>query len=132
LAANLISLGARALGAHQEVWGAFVETFAVVELLKQAGWSNARPALYHLRTAKGEEVDLVLETPSGDVVGIEVKAAVSVVEGDFRGLRILADAAGRRFVRGLLLDAGAEVVPFGPNLHAVPISSLWRDARART
>lgn len=132
LAANLVGLDARALGAHQEVWGAFVETFAVVELLKQAGWSTARPALHHLRTAKGEEVDLVLETPSGDVVGIEVKAAVSVVEGDFRGLRILADAAGRRFVRGLLLYAGAEVVPFGPNLHAVPLSSLWRDARART
>lgn len=132
LAANLVGVDARALGANQELWGALVETFAAVELLKQATWSTTRPTLYHFRTAKGEEVDVVLEAPSGDIVGIEVKATVSVGAADFRGLRILAEAAGRRFVRGLLLYTGDQVVPFGPNLHAVPMSSLWHRTSPRT
>jgi hypothetical protein len=33
--------------------------------------------------------------------------------------------AGKKFIRGILLYAGAEIVSFGANLHAVPISALW-------
>ena len=131
LAAHLVGTNVRGLPANQELWGAFVETFAAGELLKQAAWSDVRPALFHFRTAKGEEVDMVLEAPSGKLVGVEVKAAVSVSADDFRGLRILAEIAGRRFFRGLVLYAGDQVVPFGPNLHALPISSLWRWAPKR-
>jgi len=40
-------------------------------------------------------------------------------------LRALADVAGRRFVRGVALYLGAEAVPFGPNLHALPLAHLW-------
>jgi len=37
----------------------------------------------------------------------------------------LAEASGKRFVLGLVLYDGDMVVPFGPNLFAAPISSLW-------
>lgn len=50
-----------------ELWGAFVETFVLMEVIKQAGWSKTPPRLYHFRSANGEEVDIVLEgrrTPS--------------------------------------------------------------------
>ncbi|MGQ0570562.1 MAG: DUF4143 domain-containing protein, partial [Armatimonadota bacterium] len=126
LAAYLAGIDGRGLPHSVELWGAFVETFVAVELVKQASWSALRPALYHLRTAKGEEVDVVLEAPSGDVVGVEVKASMSIGAKDFRGLRILAEIAGRRFVRGLLLYLGDQTVPFGRNLHAIPLASLWR------
>ncbi len=45
---------------------------------------------------------------------------------DFRGLKTLAELAGERFQRGIVLYGGAECVPFGPKMWAVPISALWQ------
>jgi hypothetical protein len=59
------------------------------------------------------------------VVGIETKAAAVVDGRDFTGLRMLAEAVGSRFLRGIALYAGEEPVQFGPNLWALPIASLW-------
>ncbi len=132
LAGHLAGVDGRALPARPELWGSFVETFVAIELMKQADWSATHAALYHLRTANGEKVDIVLEAPSGTVVGIEVKAAASVDASDFRGLRILAEMAGHRFLRGILLYLGPQAVPFGTNLCALPISSLWRWQHSRS
>jgi hypothetical protein len=57
--------------------------------------------------------------------GVEVKAASSVTEGDFRGLRRLRDAAGDRFAYGVVLYDGEATIPFGERLHAVPVRALW-------
>lgn len=59
------------------------------------------------------------------MAGVEVKAASTVRSSDLSGLRDLATAARDRFVRGLVLYLGDVVVPFGPRLHAVPLSALW-------
>ncbi|HWQ37434.1 MAG TPA: hypothetical protein VNM24_02325 [Burkholderiales bacterium] len=44
---------------------------------------------------------------------------------DFRGLRKLKDAAGQRFVCGVVLYDGTVSVSFGNSLFAVPIRALW-------
>lgn len=126
LAAHLSGMDSRGLPNNTELWGAFVESFVAMEVIKQAGWSATQPTLYHFRTAKGEEVDVVLEAPSGEIAGVEVKATVSLNADDFRGLRVLAEIAGRRFLRGALLYLGDQAVSFGSNLYALPISGLWR------
>lgn len=54
-----------------------------------------------------------------------MKAGATVTAADFSGLRKLAAAAGPRFTLGLVLYDGDTVVPFGPQLHAAPVSSLW-------
>lgn len=105
--------------------GALIENFVLVELLKQIGWSRARPSLHYLRTYDGSAVDAVLERRSGDLVGIEVKSGVAVAEADFAPLRSLAERAGQRFRRGVVLYGGHEAVAFGPSLHALPLSALW-------
>jgi uncharacterized protein len=105
--------------------GYFLENFVAMELFKQLGWSKKRCNLYHFRTEGGYEVDLVLEDPSGGIVGIEVKSTSSAVAQDFKGLKELADMAGERFVRGVVLYTGNTVVPFSRNLAAMPISVLW-------
>jgi len=125
LAAHLGGMDGRGLMSNAELWGAFLEAFVAMELLKQMTWSKIRPTLYHFRTAKGEGVDLVLEAPSGELVAVEVKAAAALGADDFRGLRTLAAIAGRRFKRGVLLYLGAQALPFGQNLYAFPIPSLW-------
>ena len=105
--------------------GALLESFVVMELTKQASWSRARPGLFHFRTHAGQEVDIVLEAGDGRIVGVEVKAASTVGTGDFRGLKALSEAAGKKFHRGIVLYTGAETLPFGSNLWAMPINALW-------
>lgn len=126
LAAHLMGIDDARLAQDRMLLGGLLESFVAMEITKQIGWSTAAPALYHFRTHEGDEVDLVLERRSGALVGIEVKSAATVTGTDFKGLRALAQAAGRRFHRGVVLYTGTEVVPFGPRLHAVPIEALWR------
>jgi predicted AAA+ superfamily ATPase len=125
LAAGVLGLDESRLAHEPELWGSLVETFVGMELMKQAGWSEVRPALHHFRSHSGDEVDLVLEGPAGDLVGIEVKAGVQVSADDFRGLKVLAAARPRRFRAGVVLHTGREAVPFGDRLFALPVSALW-------
>lgn len=110
--------------------GPLLETFAGCELLKHLTWSRTPADLYHFRTHGGREVDFVLETGDGRVAGIEVKAGATVGHGDFKGLEALRDEAGKRFRRGVVLYTGPEVLPFGPDLWAVPMSALWQHGSA--
>jgi hypothetical protein len=70
-------------------------------------------------------VDIVLEDSAGRLVGIEVKASSTLSGSDVRGLHALASQAGKRWVRGVVLYTGTEVIPFASNLHAVPLPLLW-------
>ena len=55
----------------------------------------------------------------------EVKASATVTAADFRGLRKLKDATGRRFVCGVVLYDGETTASFGDGMFAVPVRSLW-------
>jgi predicted AAA+ superfamily ATPase len=124
LAAALLHLDAARL-ASEPIAGPLIENFVIMEVRKQASWHDEQPTLYHFRTTKGVEVDLVVELEGGDVVGIEVTRSQTVTGSDFRGLHELARIVGRRFRAGLVLYLGRRVVPFGRRLHAVPMSALW-------
>ena len=125
LLAHLLDADADRLRRDRTLLGHVLENFVAMELVKQLGWSEQRCKLFHFRTESGAEVDLVLEDRAGRLVGIEVKSAASLQKRDFRGLEVLAEMAGRRFVRGVILHTGATVVPFGRELRAIPISHLW-------
>lgn len=116
---------AGALGLSPDL-GPLLESFVVQEIRKQLGWSRQAASPWHFRTATGSEVDLLLEAPDGRIVGVEVKAAGSVTQRDFKGLRSLAETAGQRFVAGAVLYLGEQTLPFGKGLHALPTSVLWQ------
>lgn len=126
LAAHLMGIDETRMAQDRALLGGLLESFVTMELVKQAGWSVDPPALYHFRTHEGDEVDLVLERRGGALVGIEVKSAATVTAADFKGLRALAEVAGRRLRRGIVLYTGAEVVPFGARFLALPVEALWR------
>lgn len=107
--------------------GAMIETFAVMELVKSAPWSETRPGLYHVRTSAGLEVDVVLEDRRRRLVGIEVKASSTVGAADFKGLRMFQELTGSRFACGVVLYTGREILPFGPGLWALPLQALWAE-----
>ncbi len=65
-------------------------------------------------------VDVVLERHDGDVAGIEIEASATPTTNDFAGLRYLRDKLVNRFKHGVVLHIGADTLPFGDRLAAVP------------
>jgi predicted AAA+ superfamily ATPase len=125
LAAALLGLDRDAIVADRGTLGPLLETFVYQEMARQASWSEEPVGFFHFRDRDGVEVDIVLERGARAVGGIEVKASSTVTEADFRGLRKLQQASGKRFARGVVLYDGEAVLPFGDRLDAVPIRLLW-------
>jgi len=125
LMCHLVAASERRLLDDPVLFGQVLENFVGLEVRKLAGWARLRPRLYHYRDAGGREADLVLETPDGSAVGIEVKGEARVDARDFGGLKAFAAAAGPRFLRGLLFYTGSERAAFGPGFVALPVSDLW-------
>ncbi len=125
LAASLLNLDAAALAADRPLLGRLLETFVLQELKRQASWSDAETEFFHFRDRDGAEVDIVMERGPGALAGLEVKASATVTRRDFRSLRKIADALGDRFVAGVVLYDGENVVSFGDRFKAVPIRRLW-------
>ncbi|MEV7629176.1 ATP-binding protein [Actinoplanes sp. NPDC089786] len=125
IAANEVGVDARALLRPGAPFGPLLESFVISELARQLTWSASAVDLSHYRDHSKFEVDAVLENRSGQVVGIEVKAATTVGPDDFRGLRRLAGRLGDDFVAGVVLHTGTSTLPFGEKLRAVPVSALW-------
>jgi hypothetical protein len=128
VACALLGIDAAALAADRQLLGSMLETFVLQELRRQASWRPAPIGFFHFRDRDNFEVDIVLEQGQAAVAGVEVKAAASVSEADFRGLRKLRDAAGRRFVAGVVLYDGSATIRFGDGLFAVPVRRLWESA----
>jgi len=125
LAATLLDVNSDSFAEDRTLLGQLVETFVFQELNRQASWRDDALRFFHFRDRDGVEVDIVIERGARAVAGVEVKAGATVTESDFRGLRKLQHAAGRRFVRGVVLYDGESALSFGEQLQAVPIRSLW-------
>ncbi len=121
----LMGVTAERIAKDRSVFGVLLETFVFAEVLKHVSWSGESHALHHYRDKDQDEVDLVIETDRGALIGLEVKAGATVNAGDFKGLRKLANACGDDFAQGLVLYDGKMVLPFGDRLLAAPISCLW-------
>ena len=110
---------------HPSLLGPLVENFVVTELIKQRTWSKRSVQLSHFRTPIGEEVDVVIEDASGNLIGIEVKSSHTVTSSDFRGMNSLKERAQKRFKKGIVLYTGQDTIPFARDLFAMPIDALW-------
>jgi predicted AAA+ superfamily ATPase len=125
VACALLGVDASALARDRATLGQLLETFVYQELRRQASWDESETRFQHFRDKDGAEVDIVLERGAHEVAGVEVKAAATVTTADFRGLRKLRDAAGKRFAAGVVLYDGEASAGFGDGLYAVPIRALW-------
>jgi len=109
----------------RSVLGPLLETFVFSEITKQVEWHDETCVLYFYRDKDQDEVDIIVESDSGPLIGIEVKAAATVNATDFKGLRKLAGASKDDFKLGVVLYDGEQVVPFGDRLFAAPLSCAW-------
>ncbi|NCT41847.1 MAG: ATP-binding protein [Alphaproteobacteria bacterium] len=108
-----------------QLFGHVLENFVATELLKLITFRDDKMDLFHFRTSDDKEVDFVLEKPNGQLTAVEVKKSDNVSKSDFKGLEELQRITGDDFVCGVVIYRGKDVVPFGQNLWAVPISNLW-------
>ena len=121
------TLGATAprIAKDRTILGPLLEAFVFSEVVKQAEWLDDECMIHYYRDKDQDEVDVVVESHEGALVGVEVKAAATVGPADFKGLRKLADACGDDFKFGAVLYDGDQVVPFGERMFAAPVSCLW-------
>ncbi|GAB7006411.1 ATP-binding protein [Nocardioides sp. AN3] len=128
LAARLLNVSAvgAGLGAYAETAGHLLEGFVAGELRRQRAWAEESLQISHFRDRAGSEVDFILEAPDGRVAGLEVKSTSRVARGDNKWLSQLRDRLGKRFVGGLILHTGMTATPFGDQIAAVPVDTLWR------
>lgn len=125
VACSLMGLDAGGLAKDRETLGFMLETFVLQELRRQACGRPEPIEFFHFRDRDDFEVDIVLEQGHRAIAGVEVKAAATVRDPDFRGLRKLRDSAGNGFLAGVVLYDGSAVVRFDESIFAVPVRALW-------
>lgn len=127
LACHLLGLKNSETLHTSQFFGGLVENFVFSELIKHATWSEEDVQFYHFRDTIGREVDLVIELSDSRVIGVEVKASMTVKPEDFKGLSAFSDYAKDKFMHGILFYSGDKILPFRINgilFHALPLSSL--------
>ncbi len=123
LACALLGIDKQALWQDKVLLGQLLETFIYQELRKHADWHDDNLTFYHFRNKDKVEVDIIIER-GRQLAGIEIKAASTIRQNDFKGLNKLKDACGEQFVAGVVFYDGDTILPFGEKLYAVPIAIL--------
>lgn len=126
LLAALRQIDASSIAADRTLFGPLLETFVVSEVMKLVSWSAGNYRLSHFRTREQDEVDIVIENGRGQIVAIEVKASSTIRPRDFSGLQKLQQAAGDKFLRGLILHDHDRVTPISEKIQGGPVSLLWQ------
>ncbi len=107
------------LSRRGELTGAEFEGAVVAEIYKQLKNSRLPVECYHLRTADGREVDMLIEA-ADHFVAIEVKAAARVAPVDGRHLRGLADILDKPLRHSFVLSNDPGIVSLGEAVTAMP------------
>lgn len=124
LQASLSRLNPELLIKQRQRWGTTLETWVYAELRKHLSTDPQAWFLSYYRDKDQVEVDFVLESALRDIIGIEVKAAATVLASDFKGLKRLRDQCGAGFVSGIVLYDGDRCLPFGDGFWAVPLQMV--------
>lgn len=124
LQASLVRLTPERAMTDRGRFGATLESWVCAELAKILSLTPEPWQIFHYRDKDKVEVDFILESTDRQLIGIEVKASATVTSDDFRGLKKLESLTQTRFVSGIVLYDGDQVLPFGERLWAVPLAYL--------
>lgn len=125
LAARLLNLSARTLATASgaAMAGPLFESLATLTVRVAAQAAEARVG--HLRTRNGDhEIDLILEGPDGQVVGIEVKLAASISDADVRHLHWLRDHLPNDVMDLVVITTGTHAYRRQDGVAVVPLALL--------
>lgn len=100
--------------------GEVTETYVFSELNKHLSYSSSNANLYHYRTNDKKEIDFILEY-SNKQIAIEIKSSKRVTKNDFKHI-IDFQRKSKNFEYGVVFYLGEEVLSFGKELYALPLS----------
>jgi len=103
--------------------GPFFEAAVLGQLLRLFVHRGETPRLYFWRTAKGHEVDFIIEIGS-TLIPIEVKLTATPSTRDAAGIERFRTLFGERVGRGLVVCLCQETVPLTPATSAVPFGTF--------
>ena len=122
LLANLLGWNEDSAYYDDDVCGKLVETWAYHEVAALVDmWPEYELTQY--RDSDKREIDFLVNGADGQILGIEVKSG-TVGEGDFRHLKWFATHLARSRFTGVVLYSGRDVLSFGNDMFAVPLSAL--------
>lgn len=124
LLAYLLGADEKRIATDDQITGKIFENFVAMEIARHADWAETSTEQYYYRV-RDDEVDVILESFSGEIVAVETKVAATVKASDYRQLQKLRDARGKGFIAGVVLYTGADTKPLSDRLWAVPVSALW-------
>ena len=127
LACALLGVNADFLLKNRGLLGQLLESFVFHELKRQASSSDEPYVFHHFRDRDGVEVDMIIERGAFELAGIEVKAAATVFDSDFKGLRKIKSAYPDKFTFGAVLYDGETCASFGDGMYIIPIRMLWEN-----
>ncbi len=126
LMAHLLGANEERIRTDDQLTGKILENFVAMEIARVADASESQPRQYHYRQQAGrDEIDIVLETPSGTIAAAEVKASATVDPADYRALTKLRDARQSDFIAGVVFYTGPTTLALTDRIWAAPISALW-------
>jgi uncharacterized protein len=122
----LLGIDVRSVLRSADLLGRIVDTYVVAQLRAELEVALPGVTMYHLRQEGGDhEVDLILETPDGRVIAIEVKAGSAPDRSAAKHLIWLRDQLGAQFVCGVVFHTGSRPFRVDDRVHALPISTIW-------
>jgi len=106
--------------------GHILENFVATEIMKSINTLPDKYNVSHFNPVRGDgkETDFIIEKDNGEILAIEVKLDSTLSEKDFKNLETCRNIIGSKFKRGVVLYPGQDLVPFGENFWAVPVSFL--------
>ena len=120
---HLVGLQDAQHAAFGPMGGAIMETAVLGEIFKRLVHQGLEPKLYFWRTTAGSEVDILVETSEG-LLPIEVKLSATPNPRMARGLRNFTRSLGDKALPGYLVHPGANRLPLGAGIQALPFAAL--------
>ena len=107
--------------------GHLFENFIATEIMKATSALPGKYYVSHFNPVRGDgkETDFVIEKDNGQTIAIEVKLDSSLNEKDLKNIESCRDIIGKKFLKGIVLYTGENLVPFGDRLWGVPVNYLW-------
>ncbi|MCL1865007.1 MAG: ATP-binding protein [Spirochaetes bacterium] len=106
--------------------GHLFENFIATEIMKAAkSLGSLNVSHFNPVQNQGKEVDFVIEKPNGDAIAIEVKLDGTINERDWANMTVLSNTLGERFIKGIIIYTGTELMQVGRNIWAIPVNFLW-------
>lgn len=103
--------------------GALFETAVITEVVKTLEHRGLEPQVYFWRTARGEEVDLIVDDGE-QLIPIEIKLNATPHPAMAAGIVAFRELFGRRAGPGWLVHPGDTQLPLAPNVRSLPFAEL--------